>query len=67
MRYSGDVSQFVNVADIPALYHGTDQRTAHSDRESVAVGALVRCASVLLGAALEYLTPDQPAPGVESR
>jgi acetylornithine deacetylase/succinyl-diaminopimelate desuccinylase-like protein len=58
MRYSGDVSQFVNVAGVPALYHGTDQTTAHSDRESVAVGALVRCASVLLGAALEYLMAD---------
>lgn len=65
MRYSGDVSQFVNLAGIPALYHGTDQTTAHSDRESVSVGALARCASVLLGAALEYLMPDQPAAGVE--
>jgi acetylornithine deacetylase/succinyl-diaminopimelate desuccinylase-like protein len=61
MRYSGDVSQFVNVAGVPALYHGTDQTTAHSDRESVSVGALVRCASVLLGAALAYLLADHPA------
>lgn len=66
MRYTGDVSQFVNLASIPALYHGTDQTTAHSDRESVTRGALVRCASVVLGAAVEYLVVDHGAASVQS-
>jgi acetylornithine deacetylase/succinyl-diaminopimelate desuccinylase-like protein len=55
MRYSGDVSQFANVGGIPAIYHGTDQATAHADVESVPCAALVRCARVLIGATLYYL------------
>ena len=55
MAYSGDVSQFVNEGGVPALYHGTDQTTAHSDEESVAVDDLVRCARVFLGAVINYL------------
>lgn len=55
MRYSGDVSQFCNAGGVPAVYHGTDQTSAHGDLESVGISDLVRCARVLLGASLHYL------------
>jgi acetylornithine deacetylase/succinyl-diaminopimelate desuccinylase-like protein len=55
MKYAADGSQFVNEGGVPALYHGTDSTTAHSDLESVSVTDLVRCAQVMLGAVLRYL------------
>ena len=57
MTYSADGSQFINVGGIPALYHGTDSKTAHGDLELVKVDDLVRCARVLLGAVCNYLGP----------
>jgi acetylornithine deacetylase/succinyl-diaminopimelate desuccinylase-like protein len=55
MRYAGDVSQFVNTGAVPAVYHGTDQTSAHSDFESVPIAAIRRCAEVLLSACVDYL------------
>jgi len=55
MKFAADSSQFINVAGIPAVYHGTDSATAHSDLESVTAADLVRCAKVILGSVVGYL------------
>jgi acetylornithine deacetylase/succinyl-diaminopimelate desuccinylase-like protein len=55
LPYTGDVSHFVNLAGVPAIYHGTDQATAHADHESVAIDDLVRCARVILATATSFL------------
>jgi succinyl-diaminopimelate desuccinylase len=55
MGFARDVSQFVNAGSIPAVYHGRDSTTAHSDAEFVEVADLVRCAKVRLRAAILYL------------
>ena len=55
LPYTGDVSHFANVAGVPAIYHGTDQATAHADHESVTLDDLVRCTRVVLAAATRFL------------
>lgn len=55
MKFAADSSQFINVAGIPAVYHGTNSATAHSDLESVTTADLVRCAMVMLGSIIGYL------------
>lgn len=62
MRYSADASQFINEASVTALYHGTNSARAHSDVEFVDVADLVRCARVLVGTALGYLTQSPQRP-----
>lgn len=55
MKFAADSSQFINVAGVPAVYHGTNSATAHSDLESVTAADLVRCAKVILGTVIGYL------------
>lgn len=54
MNYTGDASHFINLAGVPAVYHGTNQSTAHSDAESVALSDLTRCTRVLLSTVARY-------------
>jgi acetylornithine deacetylase/succinyl-diaminopimelate desuccinylase-like protein len=49
-------SQFNTIAGVPTVYHGVDQRTAHSGLEHVALADVVRTARVLLGSALDFLS-----------
>jgi acetylornithine deacetylase len=51
----GNASQFNTIAHVPALYHGVDQATAHSDCEHVALDDIVRASRVLVAAAVRYL------------
>ena len=51
----GNAADLVALAGIPAVYHGVNQSTAHSDDEYVTAPDLVRAARVYAAAALEYL------------
>ncbi len=58
MALIGNASQFNTVARVPTVYHGVDQRTAHSGLEHVALSDVVRTARVLLASALDYLAAE---------
>jgi len=51
----GNAADLVGYAGIPAVYHGVNQTTAHSDEEYVVAADLVRAARVYAWAILEYL------------
>jgi acetylornithine deacetylase/succinyl-diaminopimelate desuccinylase-like protein len=53
-------SQFNTIAGVPTVYHGVDQRTAHSGLEHVALADVVRAARVLTASAVEYLAVELP-------
>jgi len=55
MSLIGNASQFNTIARVPTVYHGVDQRTAHSGHEHVAIGDVVRTAQVLIAATVHYL------------
>ncbi|HWE63438.1 MAG TPA: M20/M25/M40 family metallo-hydrolase [Chloroflexota bacterium] len=50
----GNAADLVGLAGIPAVYHGVNQSTAHSDDEFVLAADLVRAARVYAWAALAY-------------
>lgn len=54
MSLLGDVSRLMQWGQVPAIYMGTDQTTAHSDGEKVHVDSIVRAARCYLAAALCY-------------
>ncbi len=51
----GNAADLVGLGGIPAVYHGVNQTTAHSDDEHVVVADLVRAARVYAATALTYL------------
>jgi acetylornithine deacetylase/succinyl-diaminopimelate desuccinylase-like protein len=51
----GNAADLVGRGGIPAVYHGVNQTTAHSDDEHVVVADLVRAARVYAAALLGYL------------
>lgn len=51
----GNAPWFINLANIPTVYHGVDQSTAHSDLEYVKISDIVRAAKVYVLTALNYL------------
>jgi len=51
----GDGAKFINIARIPAVYHGIDGSTAHSDLEHIHISDFVRATKVYLGTALNFL------------
>jgi len=51
----GNAADLVGLAGIPAVYHGVNQTTAHSDDEYVVAADLVRAARVYAAAVLGYL------------
>jgi len=55
----GNAADLAGLAGIPAVYHGVNQKTAHSDDEWVGVDDLVRAARVYAATILSYLR-EQP-------
>ena len=51
----GNAADLVGLAGIPAVYHGVNQSTAHSDDEYVVAADLLRAARVYVWSILEYL------------
>lgn len=51
----GNAADLVNLGGIPAVYHGVNQTTAHSDDEHVVAADLVRAARVYAATILGYL------------
>jgi len=51
----GNAADLVGLAGIPAVYHGVNQTTAHSDDEYVVAADLVRAVRVYAAAVLGYL------------
>jgi len=60
----GNAADLAGLAGIPAVYHGVNQKTAHSDDEWVGAEDLVRAARVYAATILSYLgeQPCQQAP-----
>jgi acetylornithine deacetylase/succinyl-diaminopimelate desuccinylase-like protein len=52
----GNAADLVGLAGIPAIYHGVNQTTAHSDDEYVSAGDLERAAKVYAAVILDYLS-----------
>lgn len=66
IQYSADASQVMEYARVPAVYHGVDSTTAHSDHECVEVSQIERCARVLVATAAAYIAGTKGmAPGAE--
>lgn len=55
IRTVGNASNFINSADVPAVYYGPRSGTAHSEQERVHLEDLVRVTAVLVRAAAGYL------------
>jgi acetylornithine deacetylase/succinyl-diaminopimelate desuccinylase-like protein len=53
--YSADASQVMEYAGVPAVYHGVDSTTAHSDHEFVELHDIERCARVMAATVANYL------------
>jgi acetylornithine deacetylase len=53
--YSADASQVMEYGGIPAVYHGVDSTTAHSDDEFVDLHDIERCARVMAATVANYL------------
>ncbi len=58
----GNAAHFVKVAGVPAVYHGCDYRTAHSDREVASVAELAQLAQVYAVMTTCFLAPDLAPP-----
>jgi acetylornithine deacetylase/succinyl-diaminopimelate desuccinylase-like protein len=52
----GNAADLVGLAGIPAVYHGVNQTTAHSDDEYVSADDLERAAKVYAAVMLDYLS-----------
>lgn len=57
----GNAADLVGLGGIPAVYHGVNQSTAHSDDEHVVAADLVRAARVYAATILGYLNDREPA------
>lgn len=55
----GNAAQFVHLAGVPAVYHGCDYATAHSDREVASVSELAQLARVYAVMAACFFEPDR--------
>lgn len=55
----GNAAQFVHLAGVPAVYHGCDYATAHSDREVASVSELAQLARVYGVMTACFLEPDR--------
>ena len=51
----GNAADLIGLGGIPAVYHGVNQTTAHSDDEYVVAADLVRAARVYAATAIGYL------------
>jgi acetylornithine deacetylase/succinyl-diaminopimelate desuccinylase-like protein len=59
----GNAAHFVRIAGIPAVYHGANYASAHSDNEQATVAELTRLAGVYALATAYFLEPeDCPCP-----
>jgi acetylornithine deacetylase/succinyl-diaminopimelate desuccinylase-like protein len=58
----GNAAHFVRIAGIPAIYHGANYASAHSDNEQTTVAELVRLAGVYALTTAYFLEPDAPPP-----
>jgi succinyl-diaminopimelate desuccinylase len=58
----GNAAHFVRIAGVPAVYHGADYATAHSDNERVTVSELARLAGVYALTTAYFLEPESPLP-----
>ena len=54
-----NAADLVGLAGIPAVYHGVNQSTAHSDDEYVVAADLVRAAQVYAGTILAYVNGEE--------
>jgi len=54
LRYTGNASQFNNIAGIPTVYYGADQHRAHANPEWIEMDNLVKAAKIYLLSALKY-------------
>jgi len=54
LRYTGNASQFNNIAGIPTVYYGADQHRAHANPEWIELEELVKAARIYLLSALQY-------------
>lgn len=54
LKYTGNASQFNNIANIPAVYFGADQSRAHATPEWIDIDKLVNAARVYLLSAFNY-------------
>ena len=54
LRYTGNASQFNNIAGIPTVYYGADQHRAHANPEWIDIDNLVNAAKIYLLSALNY-------------
>jgi acetylornithine deacetylase/succinyl-diaminopimelate desuccinylase-like protein len=52
----GNATYFVHIANIPSVYHGVDQSTAHSSLENVNINDIARAAKVYALTILNYLS-----------
>jgi acetylornithine deacetylase/succinyl-diaminopimelate desuccinylase-like protein len=55
----GNAADLVGLGGIPAVYHGVNQTTAHSDDEYVVAADLVRAARVYAATILDYLNAPE--------
>lgn len=54
LKYTGNASQFNNIASVPAVYFGADQSRAHATPEWIDIDKLVTAAQVYLLSAFNY-------------
>jgi acetylornithine deacetylase/succinyl-diaminopimelate desuccinylase-like protein len=54
LRYTGNASQFNNIAGIPTVYYGADQHRAHANPEWIDIENLAKATKVYLLSALKY-------------
>lgn len=54
LRYTGNASQFNNIAGIPTIYYGADQHRAHANPEWIEITELAKAAKVYLLSTLKY-------------
>lgn len=62
----GNAADLVGLGGIPAVYHGVNQSTAHSDNEYVVASDLVRAARVYAATIITYLSADAAPTGAAS-
>jgi acetylornithine deacetylase/succinyl-diaminopimelate desuccinylase-like protein len=54
LRYTGNASQFNNIAGIPTVYYGANQHRAHATPEWIEVDELAKAAKIYLLSTLLY-------------